>query len=86
MGWFWGTVGAILALILCGMYLIDRRDRRRGHTPRDSADMWSDVRETRRDAKAIDEAGPIAGSGRVGWMAYFRENEGHEGRNDDPAP
>ena len=86
MGWFWGTVGAILAIILGGMALIDRRDHRRGHRSRDSADMWADVRETRRDAKAIDGVGPIAGSARVGWMGYFRRNGRHDGGSDDLAP
>jgi hypothetical protein len=48
--------------------------------------MWHDVRETRRDARAIDDGaqGAVVAGANVGWMAYFRRNSqgGHSEADD----
>jgi hypothetical protein len=49
----WIALAVVVGLALVGAWIVDRRDRRRGHRLRRSGSMWRDeVREHRRDARA----------------------------------
>jgi hypothetical protein len=88
MGWFW--TGALLGVVaLLGVLAwLDRRARGRGHRLRASGQMGADLREARRDARAVD-ARPL-GVTQVSWMAQFRGRGGRDGgaerSPEDPAP
>jgi hypothetical protein len=73
MGWFWAAVGAIAAAGLGAAALLDRRARKQGHRLRGSGRMWLDVRENKRDVRAVDHV-QSAATGPLSWMSYFRKN------------
>ena len=52
MVWFWLVVVVALAALLVIGRAMDRAVRRRGSRVLHSADVWRDVRDSRRDAEA----------------------------------
>jgi hypothetical protein len=51
----WIAIAVLVGLALVGAWIVDRRDRRRGHRLRRSRPMWRDeVREHRRDVRAAE--------------------------------
>jgi hypothetical protein len=62
-------VGAV-AVVLLLAFLSDRRDRRNGHNP----GVDQDVRELRRDARAIGSS-PVRPTYGTRWMHYLRKDD-----------
>jgi hypothetical protein len=69
MGWFWGVIGGSTAGLLLVAWRMDARVRRRGSRVADQADVWFDVRESRRDAEAMQ---PMSSD--VSWTSWSRRN------------
>jgi hypothetical protein len=78
---FWLGVGLLLVLVLLVARVVDRRDRRRGHSLRSGGAMARDAWEHRRDSAAGDSAGHL-GSDRF-WSAHSRQVEGRSHRPDE---
>jgi hypothetical protein len=53
MGWFWGIVGVIVALVIGGAALLDRRARKDGHRQRRSGDVQRTIRQRRREFRGF---------------------------------
>ena len=78
---FWLGVGLLLALVLLAARVIDRRDRRRGHSLRSSGEMARDAWEHRRDAVAGDSIGDLNAD--RSWTAHSRQVEGRSTPSDE---
>jgi hypothetical protein len=52
----WLGIALAIALVLLATWVIDRRDRRRGHQVRSGGDIFRDVREQNRDNRAGESA------------------------------
>lgn len=71
MGTLWIILGATVTLILLAAWRIDRSVKQRGSTVTNSADVWHEVRESRRDADV-----PSYSNGRdVSWSSWSRRNK-----------
>jgi hypothetical protein len=51
---FWAVVGGLLLVLLLVSWRMDRSARRRGARVLHHRDVWSEVRESRRDAEVMD--------------------------------
>ncbi|WP_138732992.1 hypothetical protein [Modestobacter excelsi] len=69
MVWFWLVLLAALSALLLVGWLMDRAVRRRGSRVLHSADVWRDVRESRRDAEATSVF-----SNDNSWSSWSRRN------------
>jgi hypothetical protein len=69
MVWFWPVVAAALAAPLLIAWRMDRAVRRRGSRVLPSADVWRDVRESRRDTEATSP-----NSFDISWSSWSRRN------------
>jgi hypothetical protein len=78
---FWLGVGLLVALVLVVARVVDRRDRRRGHSLRSSGEMFRDAWEHRRDAVAGDSSGHRNAD--RSWTAHSRQVEGRSGPPDE---
>ena len=78
---FWLGVGLLVALVLLAARVVDRRDRRRGHSLRSSGEMARDAWEHRRDAVAGDHVGHMNAD--RSWTAHFRQVEGRSHQPDE---
>ncbi|PRX45049.1 hypothetical protein B0I33_110148 [Prauserella shujinwangii] len=67
----WVLLG-IVVFVLLPAFLIDLRARSRGHRLRDSGSMWADVRDTRRDTRAGQQAGWFGRD--IRWTAFARRH------------
>lgn len=67
---FWLIVGGAVALLLLTALLSDRAARRRGARITNSADVWYEVRESRRDAEITGN--PFNRD--VSWTSWSRRN------------
>ena len=67
----WGVISGVVVLLLLASWLIDRSVKRRGSRVTNSADIWYEVRESRRDADI-----PIYQHGRdISWSSWSRRNK-----------
>ncbi len=69
MGVFWAVVGLVLLLVLVAAWRMDRAVRRRGSRVSHHAELWYEVRESRRDADLVDMAGRDPS-----WTSWSRRN------------
>jgi hypothetical protein len=70
MGIFWAVLGGALAVLLLVAWSMDRSVKRRGSRIH-SADIWYDVRESRRDA----EIHTYQLGRNVSWSSWSRRNK-----------
>jgi hypothetical protein len=69
MTWMWLCVGLGLAGLLVVAWRMDVAVRRRGSRVPPSADVWFEVRESRRDAELVN---PVADD--YSWTSWSRRN------------
>jgi hypothetical protein len=69
MVWFWLVVFGVTGALLLVAWRMDRAARRRGSRVLHSADVWRDVRESRRDAEATS---PFSSDN--SWSSWSRRN------------
>ena len=69
MVWFWLAVLAALGALLSVAWRMDRAVRRRGSRVLHPADVWRDVRDSRRDAEATS-----VNSFDNSWSSWSRRN------------
>jgi hypothetical protein len=67
---FFIVAAAIVGPLLVACYLIDRRDRKRGHEIASPADITCATRDGRSDARAIDSMPSMTKD--VSWTASHR--------------
>ena len=66
----WAVIGGAIAILLFAAWRMDRSVKRRGSKVTDSADIWYEVRESRRDADI-----PAYQLGRdISWSSWSRRN------------
>ena len=69
MTWMWVLIGVVLAGLLLAAWRMDAGVRRRGSRVSASADVWFEVRESRRDADLVN---PVAND--YSWTSWSRRN------------
>lgn len=67
---FWWVVGGLVAVLLLAAWLMDRSARRRNARITNSADVWYEVRESRRDAEI--SGNPFNHD--ISWTSWSRRN------------
>ena len=72
-GIVWGGIGGLLAVLLLVSWLMDRSARRRGQRTVNSRDLSTAVRDGRRDAAVVNDAGPLLPKD-VSWTSWSRRN------------
>jgi len=70
-GIVWGVIGGLLVLLLLVSWLMDVSAKKRGARTITSKDISSAVRDGRRDAAVINDAGPLLPKD-VGWTSWSR--------------
>ena len=66
---FWLVVGVVLVGVLTAAWSMDRSVRRRGSRVSHHADVWYEVRESRRDAEVMN---PFVSDN--SWTSWSRRN------------
>lgn len=70
-GIVWGAIGGLLVVLLLVSWLMDVSAKRRGSRTTTSKDISSAVRDGRRDAAVINDAGPLLPKD-VSWTSWSR--------------
>ena len=70
-GIVWGVIGGLLVLLLLVSWLMDVSAKKRGARTITSKDISSAVRDGRRDAAVINDAGPLLPKD-VSWTSWSR--------------
>ena len=70
MGVVWGLVGLVVLVALGAAWRMDRAAQRRGSRVTHHSDVWTEVRENRRDADLVD---PLARD--YSWTSWSRRNQ-----------
>ena len=70
-GIVWAGIGGLLALLLLASWLMDVSAKRRGSRTIASTDISSAVRDGRRDARVVADAGPLVPKD-VSWTSWSR--------------
>jgi len=81
------VLSVVIAVLLTGMWLLDRAAKKKGHQMRDPGQMGRLAKDAKRDGRAA-----AAGlSGDTSWTTYQQMNKGHGERSirendelDDP--
>jgi glutathione synthase/RimK-type ligase-like ATP-grasp enzyme len=66
---FWAVAGLTVLLLLATAWRMDRAAQRRGARAAHHSDVWSQVRESRRDAEVMN---PLASD--HSWTSWSRRN------------
>ena len=70
MGMVWALVGLVVLVALAAAWRMDRTARRRGSRALHHSDVWTEVRENRRDADLVT---PLAKD--YSWTSWSRRNQ-----------
>ena len=70
MGVLWVGIGLVVLAVLVAAWRMDRAAQRRGARVQHHSDVWSQVRESRRDAEVVN---PVASD--CSWTSWSRRNQ-----------
>jgi hypothetical protein len=69
----WSVIGGVIAVLLLVSWLMDRSAKRRGRRTLASSDIAAAVRDGRRDAEVVNDAGALLPRD-VSWTSWSRRN------------
>ena len=69
----WSVIGGVIAVLLLVSWLMDRSAKRRGRRTLASGDIVAAVRDGRRDAEVVNDAGGLLPRD-VSWTSWSRRN------------